>query len=95
MPGFSARAAVATPEMSPPPPMATHRQSSSGCCASISSAIVPCPAITSASSYGCTIVSTASRGESSPPLAGIVEGVADSTISAPEAARALDLDHRA
>ncbi len=29
----------------------------SGCCASISSATVPCPAITSASSYGCTIVS--------------------------------------
>ena len=28
MPGFSARAAVAMPEMSPPPPIATHRQSS-------------------------------------------------------------------
>jgi len=50
IPGFSARAAVAMPEMSPPPPMATQRQSSSGRCLSISIAIVPCPAMTSASS---------------------------------------------
>ncbi len=47
-------AAVATPEMSPPPPIGTISVSSSGVSSSISTATVPCPAITSRSSNGCT-----------------------------------------
>ena len=93
--GFNARAAVATPEISPPPPTATHRQSISGCCASISSAIVPCPAITSASSYGCTIVNERVRGQSRRLGLRVVERVARQHDLRAEAARAFDLHHRA
>ncbi len=52
--GFTALAAVAMPEISPPPPIGTGSTSMSGASSSISSAMVPWPAITSASSNGCT-----------------------------------------
>ena len=50
LPGFSALAATAMPEISPPPPIGTISVSRSGWSASISSAIVPWPAITAGSS---------------------------------------------
>ena len=50
MPGLSALAAMAMPEISPPPPIGTTSVSISGAVPSISSASVPCPAITSGSS---------------------------------------------
>ena len=43
MPGLSALAAVAMPEIRPPPPMATASVSSCGWSSSISSPTVPCP----------------------------------------------------
>jgi hypothetical protein len=48
--GFRLLAAIAIPEMSPPPPIGTTRVSISGAVPSISSATVPCPAMTSGSS---------------------------------------------
>jgi hypothetical protein len=48
----SPRTAVAMPPISPPPPTAITSTSRSGCARSISSAIVPCPAITAGSSKG-------------------------------------------
>ena len=44
--GLSARAATALPAISPPPPIGITSMSRSGTSSSISSAIVPCPAIT-------------------------------------------------
>ena len=61
MPGRAARAASAMPEISPPPPTATTSVSSPGTSRSISSAIVPCPAITCGSSYGWMKASPSSR----------------------------------
>ena len=52
--GFFARAAMAQPATSPPPPIGTTSTSSSGPSSSISSAIVPCPAMMCGSSYGWT-----------------------------------------
>ncbi len=52
--GFTALAAVAMPEISPPPPMGIGSTSISGASSSISSATVPWPAITSGSSKGWT-----------------------------------------
>ena len=52
MSGRSARAAVATPAISPPPPTAITSVSKSGTAASISSPSVPWPAATASSSYG-------------------------------------------
>ena len=49
MPGLSALAAVEMPEIRPPPPMAITSMSSCGWSSSISSATVPCPAITASS----------------------------------------------
>ena len=54
MSGRKARATVAMPDSKPPPPTATTRVSMSGCACNISSATVPCPAMTSASSKGWT-----------------------------------------
>ena len=48
--GLSALAAVATPAISPPPPIGTTSTSSSGTSASISSPIVPWPAMIAGSS---------------------------------------------
>ena len=48
--GFSDLAATAIPEISPPPPIGTTSVSSCGTEASISSAMVPCPAMTCGSS---------------------------------------------
>ena len=52
----SALAAVAMPPISPPPPIGTTSTSRSGAASSISSASVPWPAITAASSKGWTKV---------------------------------------
>ncbi len=46
--------AIATPLTSPPPPTGTITRARSSTCSSNSSPIVPCPAITSGSSNGCT-----------------------------------------
>ena len=54
MPGRTALAAAATPAIRPPPPIATTSVSAIGICARISSANVPCPAITCGSAKGCT-----------------------------------------
>ncbi|MNC88087.1 hypothetical protein D3C83_38720 [compost metagenome] len=54
--GRSALAAVAMPAISPPPPIGTTSTSRFGACSSISMPNVPCPAITAASSNGCTSV---------------------------------------
>jgi hypothetical protein len=59
-PGFMARVTVAMPETSPPPPTATTSVSRSGWARSISRPMVPCPAITSGSSKGCTKASPCS-----------------------------------
>ena len=48
--GRRARAAMALPAISPPPPIGITSMSRSGTSSSISSAMVPCPAITSGSS---------------------------------------------
>ena len=50
--GDSALTAVATPEASPPPPTGTSTAATSGASATISSPIVPCPAMTSRWSNG-------------------------------------------
>ncbi|CFT94587.1 Uncharacterised protein [Bordetella pertussis] len=50
MSGLMALAAVAMPAIRPPPPMPTTMASRSGRACSISSATVPCPAITAGSS---------------------------------------------
>ena len=94
MSGRSARAAVAMPLISPPPPIATTSVSIDGCCSSISSPIVPWPAITARSSYGCTTVSARSLRELEPARARVLEGVAVEHDLGAEAARALDLDRR-
>ena len=48
--GLTPLAATAIPAMMPPPPIGTTSTSRSGCAASISRAMVPCPAITFSSS---------------------------------------------
>jgi hypothetical protein len=52
VPGLNDFAAVAIPEISPPPPIGTTKTSSACASATISTAMVPWPAITAASSYG-------------------------------------------
>ena len=55
-PGQRSFTTVATPEIIPPPPMGTTSLVTSGTCSSISSAMVPCPAITAGSSKAWTPV---------------------------------------
>lgn len=54
--GWMAFAAAAIPPIRPPPPTATTSVSRSGTSSNISRATVACPAMTSASSKGCTKV---------------------------------------
>ena len=54
--GRRAFTTVATPEIIPPPPMGTTSVATSGTCSRISSAMVPCPAITAGSSKAWTTV---------------------------------------
>ena len=63
MSGLTARAEIALPAISPPPPIGITSTSMSGASSSISSAMVPWPAITCGSSYGCTQTSLRSRGD--------------------------------
>jgi hypothetical protein len=93
MPGFSAFAATAMPAIIPPPPTGTTSVSRRAAVASISSAIVPWPAMTSGSSYGCTSVAPRSLAVSSPARRASSKVSPEDHLGA-ESARALDLHVR-
>jgi hypothetical protein len=59
-PGRTARSASEIPDASPPPPIGITNVVASGTCSASSRPIVPCPAITSGSSNGCTNVAPVS-----------------------------------